>query len=81
MVILLIPVYCLLFQLKTAREAAQFGLVGAAVGAITTAGYTWKWSRSPHGMLWFRFIWSFHIEMISLLLQHVVSWYGNIACN
>ncbi|EYU22110.1 hypothetical protein ABFS82_04G215400 [Erythranthe guttata] len=35
--------------LKTAREAAQFGMVGAAVGAITTAGYAWKWSKSPHG--------------------------------
>ncbi|KAL0460845.1 UNVERIFIED_CONTAM: Succinate dehydrogenase subunit, mitochondrial [Sesamum latifolium] len=35
--------------LKTAREAAKFGVVGAAVGAVSTAGYAWRWSRSPHG--------------------------------
>ncbi|KAL0437092.1 UNVERIFIED_CONTAM: Succinate dehydrogenase subunit, mitochondrial [Sesamum radiatum] len=36
-------------SLKTAREAAKFGVVGAAVGAVSTAGYAWRWSRSPHG--------------------------------
>ncbi|KAL2506944.1 Succinate dehydrogenase subunit 6 [Forsythia ovata] len=35
--------------LKTAREAAQFGAAGAVVGAVTTAGYCWKYSRSAHG--------------------------------
>ncbi|KAI3450785.1 hypothetical protein Pfo_007450 [Paulownia fortunei] len=30
-------------------EAAKFGAVGAAVGAVSTAGCAWKWSRSPHG--------------------------------
>ncbi|XP_073144621.1 succinate dehydrogenase subunit 6, mitochondrial [Henckelia pumila] len=35
--------------LKTTREAATFGVVGAAVGAVSTAGCAWKWSRSPHG--------------------------------
>ncbi|KAI3461232.1 hypothetical protein Pfo_017895 [Paulownia fortunei] len=35
--------------LKTAREAAKFGAVGAVVGAVSTAGYAWKYSRSPHG--------------------------------
>lgn len=44
---------CYSLQLKTAREAATFGAVGAAVGAVSTAGCAWKWSRSPHGMLSF----------------------------
>ncbi|KAK4441348.1 Succinate dehydrogenase subunit, mitochondrial [Sesamum alatum] len=35
--------------LKTAREAAKFGVVGAVVGAVSTTGYAWRWSRSPHG--------------------------------
>ncbi|KAL9228630.1 hypothetical protein vseg_004185 [Gypsophila vaccaria] len=35
--------------LKTAREAAKYGLVGSAVGAVTTAGAAWKYSKSPHG--------------------------------
>ncbi|XP_011090279.1 succinate dehydrogenase subunit 6, mitochondrial [Sesamum indicum] len=35
--------------LKTAREAAKFGVVSAAVGAVSTAGYAWRWSKSPHG--------------------------------
>ncbi|KAI5667093.1 hypothetical protein M9H77_16946 [Catharanthus roseus] len=35
--------------LKTAREAVKFGAVGSLVGAVTTAGWTWKYSRSPHG--------------------------------
>ncbi|KAL6506509.1 succinate dehydrogenase [Orobanche gracilis] len=35
--------------LKTTRQAAKFGAVGAAVGAVSTAGLAWKWSRSPHG--------------------------------
>ncbi|KAL0370241.1 UNVERIFIED_CONTAM: Succinate dehydrogenase subunit, mitochondrial [Sesamum angustifolium] len=35
--------------LKTAREAAKFGVAGAAIGAVSTAGYAWRWSRSPHG--------------------------------
>ncbi|CAI9778299.1 unnamed protein product [Fraxinus pennsylvanica] len=35
--------------LKTSREAAQFGAAGAVLGAVTTAGYCWKYSRSAHG--------------------------------
>ncbi|KAH6826971.1 hypothetical protein C2S53_013316 [Perilla frutescens var. hirtella] len=35
--------------LKTAGEAADFAYVGAAVGAITTGGNAWRWSKSPHG--------------------------------
>lgn len=38
-----------IFQLKTAREVAQFGVVGSIVGGITTAGWAWKYSKSPHG--------------------------------
>jgi hypothetical protein len=39
------------FQLKTAREAAQYGLTGSALGALFTAGFAWKYSRSLHGNL------------------------------
>ncbi|XP_042043490.1 succinate dehydrogenase subunit 6, mitochondrial-like [Salvia splendens] len=35
--------------LKAAEEAANFAYVGAAVGAITTGGNAWRWSKSPHG--------------------------------
>ncbi|XP_060169970.1 succinate dehydrogenase subunit 6, mitochondrial-like isoform X2 [Lycium barbarum] len=35
--------------LRTAREAAKFGAVGGLVGAVSTAGVTWKYSRSLHG--------------------------------
>ncbi|KAJ1393408.1 succinate dehydrogenase subunit 6, mitochondrial-like [Sesbania bispinosa] len=35
--------------LKTAREAVQFGLAGSALGAVFTAGFAWKYSRSLHG--------------------------------
>ncbi|KAK8479558.1 hypothetical protein V6N11_047893, partial [Hibiscus sabdariffa] len=34
--------------LKTAREAANIALAGGAVGAISTAGLAWKYSRSLH---------------------------------
>ncbi|TMX04076.1 hypothetical protein EJD97_011702 [Solanum chilense] len=36
-------------DLKTAREAAKFGAVGGLLGAVSTAGVTWKYSRSLHG--------------------------------
>ncbi|OAP15698.1 SDH6 [Arabidopsis thaliana] len=36
-------------QLKTAREAVTFGVTGAALGAVSTAAFAWKYSRSPHG--------------------------------
>lgn len=39
------------FQLKTAREAVKFCAVGGIVGAVSTAGVAWKYSRSLHGML------------------------------
>ncbi|CAL9000441.1 unnamed protein product [Prunus brigantina] len=35
--------------LKTAREAVNFGLTGSVIGAVSTAGFTWKYSRSLHG--------------------------------
>ncbi|KAJ7971718.1 Succinate dehydrogenase subunit 6, mitochondrial [Quillaja saponaria] len=35
--------------LKTAREAVNYGLVGSAIGALSTAGVAWKYSRSLHG--------------------------------
>ncbi|TYH04504.1 hypothetical protein ES288_A08G012400v1 [Gossypium darwinii] len=35
--------------LKTAREAANIALYGSAIGAITTAGFAWKYSKSLHG--------------------------------
>ncbi|XP_056683272.1 uncharacterized protein [Spinacia oleracea] len=36
-------------ELKTAREAVNYSLVESAVGAVTTAGVCWKYSKSPHG--------------------------------
>ena len=39
----------ILLQLKTAREAAAFGATGAALGAVSTAAFAWKYSKSPHG--------------------------------
>jgi len=39
------------FQLKTAREAVQYGLAGSALGALFTASFAWKYSRSLHGNL------------------------------
>ncbi|KAB2606392.1 hypothetical protein D8674_006109 [Pyrus ussuriensis x Pyrus communis] len=35
--------------LKTAREAVNFGLTGSVIGAVSTAGFAWKYSRSLHG--------------------------------
>ncbi|KAL3530264.1 hypothetical protein ACH5RR_009586, partial [Cinchona calisaya] len=35
--------------LKTARDAVKYGAVGSNVGAVTTAGWAWKYSRSLHG--------------------------------
>lgn len=49
----LLSLVCLMLQLKTAGEAADFAYVGAAVGAIATGGNAWRWSKSPHGMLQF----------------------------
>lgn len=37
--------------LRTAREAVKFGLVGSGIGAVSTAGFAWKYSKSPHGAL------------------------------
>lgn len=39
----------ILLKLKTAREAAAFGSTGAALGAVSTAAFAWKYSKSPHG--------------------------------
>ncbi|KAM7524684.1 hypothetical protein LguiA_014586 [Lonicera macranthoides] len=35
--------------LKTAREAVKYGAVGSVIGAVSTAGLAWKYSRSLHG--------------------------------
>ncbi|XP_059300291.1 succinate dehydrogenase subunit 6, mitochondrial [Lycium ferocissimum] len=35
--------------LKTAREAAKISAVGGVIGAVSTAGVAWKYSRSLHG--------------------------------
>ncbi|KAB5540607.1 hypothetical protein DKX38_013581 [Salix brachista] len=35
--------------LRTAREAVNFGLTGSVIGAVSTAGVAWKYSRSVHG--------------------------------
>ena len=45
----LLDFICFLFQLKTAREATNIALAGSAIGAISTAGFAWKYSRSLHG--------------------------------
>ncbi|WMV35689.1 hypothetical protein MTR67_029074 [Solanum verrucosum] len=36
-------------SLRTAREAAKISAVGGIIGAVSTAGVTWKYSRSLHG--------------------------------
>ncbi|KAL6497829.1 succinate dehydrogenase [Orobanche hederae] len=43
--------------LKTTRQAAKFGAVGAAIGAASTAGLAWKWSKSPHVWRSTSFVW------------------------
>uniref|UniRef100_A0A7N0VH24 Succinate dehydrogenase subunit 6, mitochondrial n=1 Tax=Kalanchoe fedtschenkoi TaxID=63787 RepID=A0A7N0VH24_KALFE len=35
--------------LKTAREAIKYAVVGSAIGAGSTAGVAWMFSKSPHG--------------------------------
>ncbi|KAK6787954.1 hypothetical protein RDI58_016479 [Solanum bulbocastanum] len=35
--------------LRTAREATKISAVGGIIGAVSTAGVTWKYSRSLHG--------------------------------
>ncbi|KAL5763640.1 hypothetical protein ACOSP7_015995 [Xanthoceras sorbifolium] len=35
--------------LKTTREAVNFAVTGSVIGAASTAGVAWKYSRSPHG--------------------------------
>ncbi|WCJ43665.1 Succinate dehydrogenase subunit 6 mitochondrial [Euphorbia peplus] len=36
-------------SIKTAREATNFGLTGGLIGALSTAGLAWRYSKSPHG--------------------------------
>eukprot|EP01018_Ginkgo_biloba_P023633 Gb_25569 [translate_table: standard] len=38
-------------QLKLARQAAKIAAGGSAIGAISTAGVTWKYSRSGLGVV------------------------------
>ncbi|CAM8967236.1 hypothetical protein QQ045_003695 [Rhodiola kirilowii] len=35
--------------LQTAREAIKYAVVGSAIGAGSTAGVAWRFSKSPHG--------------------------------
>ncbi|CAM8895470.1 unnamed protein product [Rhodiola kirilowii] len=35
--------------LKTARQAINYAVVGSAIGAGSTAGVAWKFSKTPHG--------------------------------
>ncbi|KAK1587089.1 hypothetical protein Q3G72_009396 [Acer saccharum] len=35
--------------LKTARQAVNFAITGSVIGAASTAGVAWKYSKSPHG--------------------------------
>nr|XP_043606866.1 succinate dehydrogenase subunit 6, mitochondrial [Erigeron canadensis] len=35
--------------LKTTRDAVKFMAVGGILGAVSTAGFAWKYSKSPHG--------------------------------
>lgn len=35
--------------LKIAREAVNYGAVGSLIGAVSTAGFAWKYSRSLRG--------------------------------
>ncbi|XP_028756755.1 succinate dehydrogenase subunit 6, mitochondrial-like [Neltuma alba] len=35
--------------LRTAREAAKLSLTGSVLGAVSTAGFAYRYSRSPHG--------------------------------
>ncbi|EXB39668.1 hypothetical protein L484_017143 [Morus notabilis] len=35
--------------LKAAKETSKYGLAGSVIGAVSTAGVTWKYSRSLHG--------------------------------
>lgn len=37
--------------LKAAREAARIAAAGSVIGAVSTAGFAWKYSKSPHGAL------------------------------
>ncbi|KAK6138174.1 hypothetical protein DH2020_028110 [Rehmannia glutinosa] len=59
--------------LKTAREAAKIGAVGAVVGAVSTAGYAWKWSRSPHGAA-LSFAFGAAIIIFGIIANH---WFSN----
>lgn len=61
---------CLMLQLKTAGEAANFAYVGAAVGAITTGGNAWRWSKSPHGML-YSFVSSFPLTICATICKQI----------
>ncbi|CAI9291705.1 unnamed protein product [Lactuca saligna] len=35
--------------LKTTRDAVKFLAVGGILGAVSTGGFAWKYSKSPHG--------------------------------
>ncbi|KAF4371039.1 hypothetical protein CsatB_028433 [Cannabis sativa] len=56
--------------LKTTREAMNYGITGSVIGAVSTAGVAWKYSRSLHG------------AGLSLLAGGVFGWtFGQEAAN
>ncbi|XP_068645786.1 succinate dehydrogenase subunit 6, mitochondrial-like [Aristolochia californica] len=60
--------------LKTAREAATIAAYGSGIGAVSTAGLAWKYSKSPHGAVMAFgagaiFGWTFGQEIASHWLQ------------
>ncbi|XAR60219.1 Succinate dehydrogenase (ubiquinone) [Bertholletia excelsa] len=38
-------------NLRTTREAIKYAGTGSVIGAVSTAAFAWKYSRSPHGAL------------------------------
>ncbi|XP_058075920.1 succinate dehydrogenase subunit 6, mitochondrial [Magnolia sinica] len=60
--------------LKSARKATEIAATGSVIGAVSTAGLAWKYSKSPHGAaLAFGagaiFGWTFGQEIASHWLQ------------
>ncbi|KAK9280037.1 hypothetical protein L1049_013722 [Liquidambar formosana] len=60
--------------LRTTREAVKYAAAGSLIGAVSTAGVAWKYSRSPHGAVLSLgagavFGWTFGQEFASHWLQ------------
>jgi len=63
------------FQLKSARDAVQFGIGGSALGALFTAGYAWKYSRSLHGNLPFVILLKFFSTSLCFWIAHNLAYH------